>query len=301
MPANNQEQPNTYFILDQANRDERKRLSILDSTTTASMGGVLPEQPDPLAFERVLDVGCGTGGWLIELAQTLPQATTLIGMDANRTFIEYAREQAREAGVSDRVEFLVADGLRRLEFPDNFFDLVNHRFAWSWLRTWDWPYLLQEYQRVARPGSIVRITEGDTWRSNSPALNRLSDLFLKAMYQSGHTFNEDAYGITSDLAPLLERHGLRQVQIQTYSLREQAKPSQDHPFFENIRLAYQNGAPFLRKWTRVPDDYQQIYRQLLREMQQPDFTVTWDVVTTWGHALSSPYPQSPQSGNDSPS
>lgn len=31
-------------------------------------GGVLPEQENPGIFSRVLDIACGPGGWLLELA-----------------------------------------------------------------------------------------------------------------------------------------------------------------------------------------------------------------------------------------
>lgn len=41
--------------------------------------------------------------------------------------------------------------------------------------------------------------------------------------------------------------------------------------------------PFLRKWTRVPDDYEAIYQQMLCEMQQPDFVATWGMLTAWGY------------------
>ncbi len=282
------EQPNTYFFLDRTDpSSELKRLDLLDAATTAGMGGVLPEQSVLPAFGHVLDVGCGTGGWLIALAQALPGARLLIGVDANHAFVEHARARAKEAGVDDRVEFHVADALRMLEFPDEFFDLVNHRFAWSWLRTWDWSELLKEYLRVSRPGGIVRMTEGDIWTSNSPALTRLIDLFATAMQQSGHTFREDANGVADDLSAILGRHGLQQVQVRAYDLRYSAGSAVGYPFFENIALAYQNIVPFLHKWTRVPDDYDQIYRQMLQEMQQPDFAVSWHVVTAWGYVLSS--------------
>ena len=114
------------------------------------MGGVLAEQDEPARFTRVLDVGCGTGGWLIELAQAYPTITRLVGIDISGTMLDYARSQADAAGVSERVEFQVMSALQGLEFPDHSFDLVNQRLATSWLGTEAWPQVLQEYQRARR-------------------------------------------------------------------------------------------------------------------------------------------------------
>jgi SAM-dependent methyltransferase len=69
-----------------------------------------------------------------------------------------------------------------LEFPPDSFDLVNQRLGMSYLRTWDWPKLLSEYQRITRPGGVIRITEGDFPASRSAALTRLSTLFISACF-----------------------------------------------------------------------------------------------------------------------
>src|SRR5579883_1482725 len=50
-------------------------------------GGILPEQPDPSRFQQVLDLGCGTGGWLIDLAKTLPTSTSLVGVDVSERLL----------------------------------------------------------------------------------------------------------------------------------------------------------------------------------------------------------------------
>ena len=154
------EHPNTYFVQDRANQDELQRLHIQDQLATTGMGGVLPEQDDVTIFQRILDVACGTGGWLIEVAKTYPTAQMLIGVDASGKMMDFAREQARIQQVGDRTEFLAMDALLMLEFPANYFDLVNQRFAASWLRTWDWPKLLNEYRRVLRAGGVVRVSFG---------------------------------------------------------------------------------------------------------------------------------------------
>jgi ubiquinone/menaquinone biosynthesis C-methylase UbiE len=281
-PESQNEHPSTYVVEDRSNQEELNRLRIQDHLFTSTMGGVLPEQPDPTIFARVLDVGCGTGGWLIELARTLPTCKVLVGVDVSRTFVEYARAQAEAAGVSDRVEFHVADALRMLEFPTSFFDLVNHRAGMGWLRTWDWRKLLEEYQRVCRPEGVVRITEAEWAVSTSPALSRLSDLIVQAFARAGYIFTPARDGLTSHLAPLLQQHGLQQVQTRVSTLQYHAGTPEWHAFYEDITLVFRTVLPFLRKWTQVPEDYEEIYQQMLREMQQPDFVATLDLLTAWG-------------------
>jgi ubiquinone/menaquinone biosynthesis C-methylase UbiE len=282
-PEPKHEHPSTYAVPDRSNQEELKRLQIQDHLFTAMMGGVLPEQPDPTAFSRVLDVGCAAGSWLIELAQTMPTCKTLVGVDVSRTFVEYAQAQAEAAQVSDRVEFHVADALRMLEFPSGFFDLVNHRAGMGWLRTWDWRKLLEEYQRVCRPGGVVRITEPDWAASTSPALSRLSDLIVQAFFNAGHLFTPTSDGLTSKLASLMQQHGLQQVQTRVSTLQYRAGTPEGQRFFEDIKLVFRTVLPFLQKWTRVPEDYQEIYQQMLQEIEQPDFVATLDLFTFWGH------------------
>jgi ubiquinone/menaquinone biosynthesis C-methylase UbiE len=276
------EHPSTYFVEDRSNQEELARLQVLDAMLTADMGGVLPEQPDSAAFARVLDVGCGTGGWLIEVAKSYPSVKVLIGIDISQTFVEYARTQAEAAQVSDRVEFQVMDALRMLEFPRNFFDLVNQRGGMSWLRTWDWRKLLEEYQRVCRPGGVIRIVEGAWWESNSPALECHSRLFIQALHRAGYFFTPTNDGLSSKLVHLLQQHGLRQVQTKLSSRTYRPGTPEWQRFAENVRLTFRTGLPFLHKWTRVPEDYEQICGQALSEMQQPNFVATWNLLTAWG-------------------
>ena len=97
------EHSGTYFVANRTDEDELMQLQIQDQLLTAGMGGVWPEQADPTIFERVLDIGCGTGDWLIAAAKAYPTIKLLIGVDINGRMVEYAREQAEQAGVADRV------------------------------------------------------------------------------------------------------------------------------------------------------------------------------------------------------
>jgi ubiquinone/menaquinone biosynthesis C-methylase UbiE len=277
-------QPTTYFVQDQHNREELARQTIQDQFITKGMGGVLPEQPDAASLRRVLDVGCGPGGWLIETARAYPSITQLVGVDVNSKMVEYAQAQAVAKHVETRVEFKVMDALKRMEFPDGHFDLVNQRLGWSFLRTWDWPNLLLEYRRITRGGGVIRLSEGDAvGTSNSPTLTRLLAIWLDAMYEAGHLFTQEKEGVTSQLERLLQKVGLQDVQTRSYLLEYRAGTPECKQFCENMRLFLQTSLPFMRKWSRhVPENYDQLYQQALSEMQRPDFAATWGMVTSWG-------------------
>jgi hypothetical protein len=81
---------------------------------------------------------------------------------------------------------------------------------------------------------------------------------------------------------MLHQHGIQNVQTHASSLHFRAGTAEGYRFAEDMKLAYRAIVPFLRKWLRVPDDYDAIYQQALAEMQQPDFVVTWEVLTAWG-------------------
>src|SRR5437762_10959684 len=132
------ENASAYFVKDRSNLEELARLEVQDKMITTGMGGVLPELVDPTALRRVLDVGCGPGGWLIETAKTYPDIEKLVGVDISNTIVEYACGRLETEQLGERVQFRTMDALRMLEFPPAFFDLVNQRLGVGWLRVWEW-------------------------------------------------------------------------------------------------------------------------------------------------------------------
>jgi 2-polyprenyl-3-methyl-5-hydroxy-6-metoxy-1,4-benzoquinol methylase len=71
---------------------------------------------------RVLDVGCGSGIALVELATAFPEAS-FVGVDSHPLAVERAQERAATAGVSSRVTFQVglADEIASEETFDAIF------------------------------------------------------------------------------------------------------------------------------------------------------------------------------------
>lgn len=276
-----EDNPSTYFVEDRSNDAEMVRLMIQDNMITEGLGGPLSEQLDVTAFQRILDIGCGPGGWILEIA-TLSPHTSLVGIDISWRMIEYARACAQAQKLTNRTEFRVMDALRPLEFPDNSFDLVSTRMSSSFMLIKDWPRLLQEMQRVTRPGGIVRVTDVEMWQSNSPAHMRLSEMLQCAAYKAGLCIAPDTWGFTPILSQLLTESGCRNVQTEPHTLQFIAGTEAAYNFYQNLMFFFQTLRPFIHKWGCATEDYDATYEQAMIELQQKDFRGQWNFLIGWG-------------------
>jgi tocopherol O-methyltransferase len=104
---------------------------------------------------EILDVGCGIGGSSLYLAAKFRAAAT--GITLSPVQAARATERARAAGLSDYVQFQVADALH-MPFADNSFD-----FVWSLESGEHMPdktRFMQELCRVLKPGGQLLMV---TW------------------------------------------------------------------------------------------------------------------------------------------
>ena len=139
-----------------------------------------------------------------------------------------------------------------------------------------------------RVGGVVRITEFQiAIQTNSPALAYLGQLSVQAFYHSGHIFTEESTGLTEQLPHLMRRSGLTDVQTRAYALPYRAGTPLGEIFIQDWTRLFHIVEPFLRKWTRVPDNYQDIYQQMREQMQAPDFFAVCHLLTVWGTRSSS--------------
>jgi len=102
--------------------------------------------------QRVLDVACGPGFLTRAFARSGARAT---GIDATEAFLEFARAEARDEGLST-VEFRAGDA-ERLPFDDESFDVVACRAAFH-----HFPRparVLGEMARVCRRGGRVLVAD----------------------------------------------------------------------------------------------------------------------------------------------
>lgn len=110
----------------------------------------------------VLDVGCGVGVTPCYLAKAV--GCRVVGVDILPKMVERAQARAAKMGLSDRVEFRVADA-QDLPFEEGRFDAVITESVTAFPE--DKQLAVNEYARVLKAGGYVGLNES-TWLKTPP-------------------------------------------------------------------------------------------------------------------------------------
>jgi ubiquinone/menaquinone biosynthesis C-methylase UbiE len=165
--------------------------------------------------ERILEVGCGSGVVLRDLARRVAPGGRAVGLDPSPALLAVARELAAAAGLAGLVELHEGDA-RSLPFGDGTFDAVLAVTALIHIpgaeRT------IAEMVRVVRPGGRVGVfdRDNDTYVVSHPdrALTR------RIVAAGGENVAVNPW-IARQAPLLLQGHGLRDVRVRAFVSVEQ--------------------------------------------------------------------------------
>ena len=146
---------------------------------------------------KVLDIGCGTGSWLMRLVAAGVPAERLVGVDLLEERLEQARERVPGASVSQ-------GNARSLPFEDASFSLVLLFVVLSSLPDEEAEAdALREAKRVLAPGGVLAVYDMRA-PSPNPHVRRVPKARLAAALGPGTTY----HSITV-VPPLVRRLGHR--------------------------------------------------------------------------------------------
>ena len=288
LPSSTKKTTNTY-IMDQQNAAEMARLLQQGRLLTEMMNGLFPAAFDVSEIHDVLDIACGPGGWVLDVARAYP-SMHVTGFDIDRTLVDFGRAQA-QAYHLDNAHFRVMDATKTLKFPDASFDFINARLLVGFMLPQKWPRLMQECMRLLRPGGIIRLTECEAAITSSPASERLYGLLTQALFRAGQSFSPDGRvaGITPVLRRLLRDAGCQQIEYTAYAVDFSHGSETYMSMYEDFQEAFKLIQPFfVRMGVASAEDIEAIYQQALQEMQEPDFCGIWYYLAVWGRKSTSP-------------
>jgi len=131
-----------------------------DQRRTADFEGFEPQKLESFRFlykilkencrdKIILDYGCGNGIHSVPLAKM--GAKKVIGIDLSGKSLEIAKDKAKREELEDKIEFLKMD-CEKMEFPDNYFDIVFDGGTFSSL---DVKNAFPELARVLKPKGFL--------------------------------------------------------------------------------------------------------------------------------------------------
>ncbi len=272
------------FVADTESGETMTWLLNFDKIINNGMGGTLAERPDLSGIKAILDLACGPGGWVLDVARQHPDIE-VTGIDISESMIRFAKAQATSRGYGN-ASFMVMDVKKPLLFEDASFDLVNARTLYGVMGPGEWPQLLAECKRILRPGGIIRLTELEMPVTTSPALNELWYLHTRAFYKLGRSFSVDErhIGITPVLKRLLHDAGFQDVKHQGHVMDISAGTADFEGFFRNFVYVFELVKPFMLKieGLTTEQEWKRLYQQMQAEMLASDFCGLWTYVTVWG-------------------
>ncbi|CAG8584388.1 7416_t:CDS:2 [Ambispora leptoticha] len=154
-----------YFVAN--DEEEAFRLSRYHEAIKEIWGGAFnsPVEEKLRQGAHVIDIGCGTGIWILDMAQQYPNSK-FVGIDISPI-------QPTE-GLPPNVKFVQYNVLDILPYEDSSFDLVHEKFMTVAFTEIQWKeQVIPEMIRLTRPGGWIEILEADPGTSEGTATKRL--------------------------------------------------------------------------------------------------------------------------------
>jgi SAM-dependent methyltransferase len=271
------------LLIDPENGAEVARLIDQHYLLTKYMGGLFPQDVDTTHLSRVLDLACGPGGWVQDVAFAY-QDIEVIGVDNCQSILNYARSLAGVQGL-DNTSFVSMDIRQPLNFDENSFDFIRASLLASVLLPAEWSSLLAECKRILRPGGILWLVETEWPLTNSTAVQQLGRIVVEALLRIGQSYTSDGqHSCTiAALVPFLHAGKLMQIRNQTYEVPLTSSPIGLHPIIELLRITLYLMEPFLLQWevtTRA--EFDALLRQMELEAISHNFRGTLCIGEAWG-------------------
>ncbi|CAI2176681.1 11493_t:CDS:2 [Funneliformis geosporum] len=140
---------------------------------------------------KILDVACGSGTWLLDMS-TNYENSHFVGLDFQAIYPQEIKPP--------NLNFIEADILDGLPFPDNEFDFVHQDTMISVLQKNQWEFVLPELVRVTKPGGYIELTETiRMFNSYGPIMQKIFKSFNSFLLKQGVDLNV----IINDLETML--------------------------------------------------------------------------------------------------
>ena len=223
----------------------------------------LVELLDCQANENILEIGCGTGATLVQMAATYP-TSKFQGVDVSETMLRFAHRRLKFCGLADQVQLSLASPAQPLPFEKHTFDRIYVESVIAIKEGEGLVTMLRECHRVLKPGGTLVFNETIWLDSTSQA--RAQEINEACKIAFGIIQANAEYQHVSDWKELLTGLGLIPQQVvRVADIDENTKPKSPFlPVFLS-RIYSGNGTLKSRLNRELRKDWKQ-YQEKMKEI-----------------------------------
>lgn len=166
----------------------------------------------------VLDIGCGAGDWLIDMARLYP-GVQMYGLDINHETLKLARERCIHSHLVN-IQWRQINSLQDAPLLNGYVDLIHLRRCHYWITPQRWYTFFTSCQRILKPGGWISAIDIEMVELSSPAFMTLRHALLHTLQQLNHCMDTTAnsYGVLPRLPHMLHEASFTQVGYELYAI-----------------------------------------------------------------------------------
>ncbi len=250
----------------------------------AQEGRLYPEIIPVVEMECALDMGCGAGEWIFDMAKNHPKLR-IYGVDVDEMPLHRATQRRNAKGLC-QIQLRHIDITQPLPVPDSFFDFVHMRRCTRSIAPTQWPGVIAECIRVLKPEGWLVMAELELCQISSPAMMAIQSVMTQARAKYGNSMHirGEMTGMAPRLYGMLLQAQMDNVAYDLHTVDLGFMGGHTARLFltEIIRYAWRMRPMVVEQQMMSSEGFDELIKQASSELLAPDLCGWGVLITAYG-------------------
>jgi ubiquinone/menaquinone biosynthesis C-methylase UbiE len=243
--------------------------------------------PAPISMHHmhtVLDIGCGAGDWLIDLACHYP-GIQMYGLDINHETLKQARERCIYNHLTN-IRWRQIDTIQDVTLPDSSVDLIHLRRCHYWITPQRWRTFFTACAHLLKSGGWISVINVELVELPSSAFVSLQRALWRTLKRLNHSMDPTGitYGSLPRLPGMLHASSFDQVNYELYAidLGFMGGLSAQYLLSAALQNIYSTRDIIINQGELSADTFDALFSQIQVDLQDPYLCGWGYLISVWG-------------------